>query len=849
MDPSARPGATQSLKNWSNDEDTGSHTIKIVGHISRPVVGEGRQTSDRQMYFVNSRPCTLPQVSKAFNEVYKTFNNNQSPFIFADIKLDTNAYDVNVSPDKRTIMLHDQAALLEKLKESLLSLFDDHDQSVPQSQLGGQKVIIPSLKPTPSRLRASSNVELSDNSEGSEGEDTGPSHSRPSRSIEQQRSGLSDNAALPGFVKASLIERFASRNSEERQDVQASNRRGTLSEERIAVAAQNASGEAEEENDRNGSSPASRRKSSPLPPSPKPSAIPPVPMFTQPSKPVQDFNARVANAQVQINEPQDVFHVAQTEDEKEEESIPAIVQTPQKSLTQSSIQNAFDRMRPLRTPMQNATITIGDTTSVSTIGSGFESASARRSRIHTPKFSLSGKPLDVTPKRSLFSKTLSGFAAPGTQLDSSDQDEEDEMDGEPSRQQPIESDTSMHSPPPSKRRCVRLSSAVGSDEDVVEDTGRESPRADSEGPSEEEAGPIADPEEDAGPDEEYIDDSAKKAQEEARIAKMIAEAEEAAARPTELNLKRANKLFKASRKKYSTLNMERVLTTSAEAIASLTAKLQRSSEVGKENGKDELAFPSSTQLNTEDPEERLSLTVTKQDFNEMQIIGQFNLGFIIAVRPPTSTSPTSDLFIIDQHASDEKYNFERLSATTHLVSQRLVHPHPLDLTAVETEIIAANSRALTANGFVVDLDSDSSTTDGSHRARLTSLPMSKEVTFTPTDLEELLALILDDPPSASPSTSLHIPRPSKVRKLLASRACRSSVMIGKTLKTARMREIVQHMGSMDKPWSCPHGRPTMRHLYALEKWSGWTEVDGVVGVEARAEERVDWGAFVGKYKV
>lgn len=83
------------------------------------------------MFFVNSRPCGLPQVAKVFNEVYKSYNISQSPFIFANIVLDTSmwhpgtsiamltppdAYDVNVSPDKRTILLHEQNALLEALR-------------------------------------------------------------------------------------------------------------------------------------------------------------------------------------------------------------------------------------------------------------------------------------------------------------------------------------------------------------------------------------------------------------------------------------------------------------------------------------------------------------------------------------------------------------------------------------------------------------------------------------------------------------------------------------------------------------------------------------------------------------
>jgi len=74
------------------EEDTSTKDVHVVGHISRPVFGEGRQTPDRQMFFVNGRPCGLPQVSKAINEVYKSFNVSQSPFIFADIRLNTRKF-------------------------------------------------------------------------------------------------------------------------------------------------------------------------------------------------------------------------------------------------------------------------------------------------------------------------------------------------------------------------------------------------------------------------------------------------------------------------------------------------------------------------------------------------------------------------------------------------------------------------------------------------------------------------------------------------------------------------------------------------------------------------------------
>jgi len=52
-------------------------------------------------------------------------------------------------------------------------------------------------------------------------------------------------------------------------------------------------------------------------------------------------------------------------------------------------------------------------------------------------------------------------------------------------------------------------------------------------------------------------------------------------------------------------------------------------------------------------------------FKEMEIIGQFNLGFII-------TKLNSDIFMIDQHATDEKYNFEMLQQHTVLQGQKLI---------------------------------------------------------------------------------------------------------------------------------------------------------------------------------
>ncbi|KAF2789904.1 DNA mismatch repair protein MutL [Melanomma pulvis-pyrius CBS 109.77] len=808
MEASTRPGATQSA------EDACSREIRIVGHISRPVVGEGRQTPDRQMFFVNSRPCNMPQLAKAFNEVYKSYNVTQSPFIFADLKLDTNAYDVNVSPDKRTILLHDQTALLESLKTALGDLFAMHDQSVPQAQLLGRK--FPTFKPPTIQPRESTDSvseDLEAPSKSAEIDEPQPDVVKPT--------SATSSVEIPqrGFVKASLIERFADRDTEERVSRPTLRRKRNLSLEKIddpRLVEQETENLVEDQ---------SERETSPMP------TIPTI--SEQSLKAVEDFNARVASQQAKkVNRERiPILPHPAAEQAEEEESIAAITQTPLKRTSQSTIQNAFDRMRPMRTPAQQATITVGDTTTVTTVGS--QSLMSRRARIHTPKFALNGTLLNQTPKRPLFMKSLRGFAAPGTQTEESD--EEDEEEGEADADaSPDSSMLHAHIRSPSPHKHIIGSST----DDVFESSDPTPPLPVEEEDKEEVPRPTPDGEDD-GSDDEYIDESEKKALEDAKIAKMISEAEETAARPTEMNLKRAKHLFQLSSKKYTTINIRRTIdvdvTSIARHIRNLEESLQQAS-AGSATGLGGML--SSAQL---DPEERLSLTVSKSDFDHMRIIGQFNLGFILAVRPPTLSSPRPELFIIDQHASDEKYNFERFSTSTMLVSQRLVHPHPLELTAIEEEVILGNEHALTANGFVVEMDTTGDATTG-QRAKLTSLPMSKEVTFTPRDLEELLALLIESPPSSS-LESQYIPRPSKVRKLLASRACRSSVMVGKTLRTVQMENIVRHMGSMDKPWSCPHGRPTMRHLFGLEKWEGWREGDGVSGLEER-RETTDWGTYL-----
>ena len=764
------------------EAEADSRDVTVTGHISRPVVGEGRQAPDRQMFFVNSRPCSLPQVAKAINEVYKSYNVTQSPFIFANLQMDTNSYDVNVSPDKRTVLLHDQAALLESLKSSLIDLFETHDASVPQVKLGHNAV--PAYRPlTISKFGAK---------ESGRKDESQPLNEQSNETDEDSKSEGAGEA-----VHDSGLQRFPKRNTIDRATIgkETPHSRRPVVERKDITSVQ----DFERRIDINTRSPVRLQTMHDVDPESRP--LP---------RAVQDFNDRMADQAQDRFEASDDMSGGQSAITSE---IPSASPRPPKS-TPGVVQAAFDRMRPRRTPGETATVTIGDKTTVMVISR----PETKRRRMHTPKMGLDD------PKSShsgpTFAKNLRPFSAPGTQLAKNaeeavlSRDGYDEMDQSSSHMEDLtssadDSEMSLDDPEPETSRDQPPEAIADDDSDV-----------------------------------EYIDEDEKRAREETKIAEMIAKAEEAAARPSEDNIKRAESALKGRTRKDSTLQLVQYLEISVASIERKLAELNKAL-LDCVEFRGAPAKEADVQAN-DSIEERLSLTVSKADFARMRIVGQFNLGFILAKRPAMVSrdrvvssrdiSRASDeLFIIDQHASDEKYNFERLQAETVVQNQRLVHPRRLELTAVEEEIILNYPDALVKNGFLVSTDESGATPVG-QRCKLTSIPMSREVVFNHRDLEELLALLSEY------SGGTDIPRPSKVRRMFAMRACRSSIMIGKSLSQSKMEKVVRNLGGLDKPWNCPHGRPTMRHLFGFGEWTGWSEGDGLMGM-GEHREPAHWKAF------
>lgn len=213
----------------------------------------------------------------------------------------------------------------------------------------------------------------------------------------------------------------------------------------------------------------------------------------------------------------------------------------------------------------------------------------------------------------------------------------------------------------------------------------------------------------------------------------------------------------------------------------------------------------------------LSRLFRQEWFKQLRVIGQFNRGFIVG-------QLGREVFIIDQHASDEKYNYERLQATTQLQRQALIMPRRLEMSAEDELIVVQHLKVLNASGYEIRYHPSNIPTN---RLTLHSQPVSKHIVFGEDDLFEIVYMLksgfykngteINNGNGGSNSNgngTLKI-KPPRVQAMLASRACRKSIMIGTALHQREMKQVLENLSDILHPWTCPHGRPTMRHLCTL----------------------------------
>ncbi|RCI14007.1 hypothetical protein L249_8133 [Ophiocordyceps polyrhachis-furcata BCC 54312] len=732
-----------------DSRDVGYYEGRLVGYVSRPSSRDGRHTPDRQMLFVNGRPCSLPRFVKTFNEVYRSYNSSQSPFIFVDLRLDTHRYDVNVSPDKLSILLHDQSLLLKGLRTSLDELFSSHQGIMPVSQTthGSQRTKDEAkMPPLPKKLSFI----------GSD---------QSSRSINDTLS--SDDELLP----LNLADSNTNVEEEVRQD-------GGSDERQVATDPRN-----------KGSSSPRLDKSWKV-------AWTPASLESDMNEGQAKTRRKLQSTQV----PNVVFHGSRTGGLA---PFHAKSYRNQRSLSDPR-ENSKDR--PFLDCTSNSDLSSMDCDAQNE-AEGYTAGGSNRDSRPPPVESLC-----------LDNNHYTGFPIPSPQLCTLEvagvtqsrevvglaKDKPSLSTGgyEPAnlgRPTAVGGNSSGLSSDSANVQDARAQAASGRDHkcSVFDDTNNAS--------------------------KAELEDAVALSSDDADGGIPIEDQTHAESlQDNNLDQSRFSGRGEKSKRLEDGLGRDSQLSGTAQRVQTTEEHVQsrmRDYLSGYWVENDNMSMLDTAEDNmAPDAESQLTVTIARDHFSRMRVVGQFNKGFIIAVRPATlqnmedSRARHDELFIIDQHASDEKYNFERLQSSTIVQSQALVVPKSLRLTALEEEILSENLAAVEANGFKVRCDASQGGSVGS-RCQLLALPLSRETTFDLGDLEELITLLGDEP-----SQSGYIPRPSKVRKMFAMRACRGSVMIGQALTPSQMATLVKQMGELDKPWNCPHGRPTMRHLCQLCAW-------------------------------
>ncbi|CAD2084592.1 DNA mismatch repair protein PMS1, putative [Plasmodium vinckei brucechwatti] len=257
-------------------------------------------------------------------------------------------------------------------------------------------------------------------------------------------------------------------------------------------------------------------------------------------------------------------------------------------------------------------------------------------------------------------------------------------------------------------------------------------------------------------------------------------------------------------------------------------------------------------------------------FNKLKICGQFNKGFIISKidllyfknEPEENATEENEhierknnyaLFIIDQHAADEKSNFEKYNKIFTMKSQKLINKIELELSPSQIHIIEKNFVIFLRNGFEIEIaeepinkkrkinkDEHGENTENDIpdeetlvqiKVYLLSLPVFNGKILEVVDFMSLLyhlsnhPIIFDkgiddsflkDKNKLTENTgtwfNYNFPRPQKVWRILASKACRNAVMVGKPLNISEMITIKKKLSVLQNPWNCPHGRPTIKYI-------------------------------------
>ena len=190
----------------------------------------------------------------------------------------------------------------------------------------------------------------------------------------------------------------------------------------------------------------------------------------------------------------------------------------------------------------------------------------------------------------------------------------------------------------------------------------------------------------------------------------------------------------------------------------------------------------------------LSQDIREQDMEERTIqnsgflpMGQVASCYILAKKG-------DDLYIIDQHAAHERVRYDKLCKSSESVPmQSILVPQYSDATDDEMNLVEEERDTLLDLGFDVELG-------GPTKIKLVGAP----VDLVESKAFEILHYVF---------SYLHEhQQPTKAQlrhEMLAYASCRGAIKAGHNLNMYQMTTLIEELFSTEKPYVCPHGRPTI----------------------------------------
>ena len=190
----------------------------------------------------------------------------------------------------------------------------------------------------------------------------------------------------------------------------------------------------------------------------------------------------------------------------------------------------------------------------------------------------------------------------------------------------------------------------------------------------------------------------------------------------------------------------------------------------------------------------LSHDIHEQDVEERTIqnsgflpMGQVASCYILAKKG-------DDLYIIDQHAAHERVRYDKLCKSSESIPmQSILVPQYSEATDDEMNLVEEERETLLDLGFDVELG-------GPTKIKLVGAP----VDLVDSKAFEILHYVF---------SYLHEhQQPTKAQlrhEMLAYASCRGAIKAGHNLNMYQMATLIEDLFSTEKPYVCPHGRPTI----------------------------------------